>query len=56
MTRIPQDQRPPIRFDRLTSTVRPEIDNLAGSRFTDMFTPKRNGEWKIMNKVFHQHG
>ena len=38
------------------AAVRLEIDNWSGSRFTDMFTLlKLNGEWKIMNKVFHLH-
>ena len=38
------------------ATVRLEIDNWTGHRFTDLFTLlKVDGEWKIMNKVFHQH-
>ncbi len=38
------------------ATVRLEHDNWTGSRFTDLFTMlKVNGEWKIMNKVFHLH-
>ncbi len=38
------------------ATVRLELDNWTGSRFTDMFTLlKTDGEWKIMNKVFHLH-
>jgi hypothetical protein len=38
------------------ATVRLELDNWAGHRFTDMFTLlKVEGEWKIMNKVFHLH-
>jgi len=38
------------------ATVRLELDNWTGSRFTDMFTLLRvDGEWKIMNKVFHLH-
>ncbi len=38
------------------ATVRLELDNWTGSRFTDLFTLlKVDGEWKIMNKVFHQH-
>ncbi len=38
------------------ATVRLELDNWTGSRFTDMFTLlKVDGEWKIMNKVFHLH-
>ena len=38
------------------ATVRLELDNWTGSRFTDFFTLlKVDGEWKIMNKVFHLH-
>ena len=38
------------------ATVRLELDNWTGHRFTDLFTLlKVNGEWKIMNKVFHPH-
>ncbi len=38
------------------ATVRLELDNWTGSRYTDMFTLlKVDGEWKIMNKVFHLH-
>ncbi|MGI9424067.1 MAG: nuclear transport factor 2 family protein [Hyphomicrobiaceae bacterium] len=38
------------------ATVRLELSGLAGSRYTDMFTLlKVDGEWKIMNKVFHLH-
>ncbi len=38
------------------ATVRLELDNWTGSRFTDLVTLlKVNGEWKIMNKVFHLH-
>ncbi len=38
------------------ATVRLELDNWSGSRYTDMFTLlKVGGEWKIMNKVFHLH-
>ncbi len=38
------------------ATVRLELANWTGSRFTDMFTLlKVDGEWKIMNKVFHLH-
>ncbi|WP_223216413.1 nuclear transport factor 2 family protein [Rhizobium mesosinicum] len=33
-----------------------ESDNWTGYRFTDFFTLiKVDGEWKIMNKVFHLH-
>ncbi len=38
------------------ATVRLELDNWTGHRFTDLFTLlKVNGAWKIMNKVFHLH-
>ena len=38
------------------ATVRLELDNWTGHRFTDLFTlPKVDGEWKIMNRVFHLH-
>ena len=38
------------------ATVRLELENWSGRRFTDMFTLlKVDGEWKIMNKVFHLH-
>lgn len=38
------------------ATVRLELDNWTGHRFTDLFTlVKAEGEWKIMNKVFHLH-
>jgi len=38
------------------ATVRVEEDNWTGHRFTTLFTLlKVDGEWKIMNKVFHQH-
>ncbi len=38
------------------ATVRLELDNWTGYRFTDLFTLlKVDGEWKITNKVFHLH-
>ncbi len=38
------------------ATVRLEIDDWTGHRFTDQFNLlKVDGEWKIMNKVFHLH-
>ena len=38
------------------ATVRLELENWTGYRFTDLFTLlKVDGEWKIMNKVFHMH-
>ena len=38
------------------ATVRLELDGWTGSRYTDLFTLlKVDGQWKIMNKVFHLH-
>ncbi len=38
------------------ATVRLELNNWTGSRYTDLFTLlKVDGDWKIMNKVFHLH-
>lgn len=38
------------------ATVRLELENWTGYRFTDLFTLlKVDGEWTIMNKVFHLH-
>ncbi len=38
------------------ATVRLELDKWTGDRFTDLFSLlKIDGEWKIMNKVFHLH-
>ncbi len=38
------------------ATVRLELDNWTGHRYTDLFTLlKADGEWKIMSKVFHLH-
>ena len=38
------------------ATVRLELDNWTDHRYTDLFTLlKVDGEWKIMNKVFHLH-
>jgi len=38
------------------ATVRLELENWTGHRFTDLLTLlKVDGEWKIMNKVFHLH-
>ena len=38
------------------ATVRLELYNWIGHRYTDLFTMlKVDGEWKIMNKVFHFH-
>lgn len=38
------------------ATVRLELENWSGRRFTDLFTLlKVDGEWKIISKVFHLH-
>jgi hypothetical protein len=38
------------------ATVRLELNNWSGHRYTDLFTLlKVDGEWKIMSKVFHLH-
>ncbi len=38
------------------ATVRLDLNNLGGYRYTDLFTLlKVDGEWKIMSKVFHLH-
>jgi hypothetical protein len=38
------------------ATVRMELDNWTGHRFTDMFTLlKVDGQWKIISKVFYMH-
>ena len=38
------------------ATVRLELDNWTGNRFTDQFTLLNvDGDWKIINKVFHLH-
>ncbi len=38
------------------ATVRLELDNWSGSRYTDLFTMlKVDDQWKIMSKVFHLH-
>ena len=38
------------------ATVRLELENLSGHRYTDLLSLlKVDGEWKIMNKIFHLH-
>ena len=38
------------------ASVRVESDNWTGHRFTDFFNLlKLDGQWKVMNKVFHLH-
>ncbi len=45
-----------IDLAKTVATVRLELTNLNGARYTDMFTLlKVDGEWKIMSKVFHLH-
>ncbi len=45
-----------IDLTKTIATVRLELTNLNGARYTDMFTLlKVDGEWKIMSKVFHLH-
>jgi len=45
-----------IDFVESVAIVRLELDNWGMRRFTDLFTLlKVDGEWKIMNKVFHLH-
>ena len=45
-----------IDIEGTVATVRLELDNWTGHRFTDFFTLlKVDGEWKIMNKVFYLH-
>lgn len=61
------DQNPPaqglqvrvvsVNVEGTIASVRLDIDNWGGHRFTDMFTMlKVDGEWKVINKVFHLHG
>ena len=51
-----QAQIASIDLNGTVATVRLELDNWTGSRYTDLFTLlKVDGEWKIMNKVFHLH-
>jgi hypothetical protein len=45
-----------IDLNGTVATARVELYNWSGHRFTDLFTLlKVEGEWKIMNKVFHLH-
>ncbi len=51
-----EDQIASIDVTGTVATVRLELDNWTGFRFTDLFTLlKVDGDWKIMNKVFHVH-
>ena len=45
-----------IDIEGTVATVRLEADKWTGNRFTDFFTLlKLDGNWLIMNKVFHLH-
>lgn len=45
-----------IDIEGTVATVRLELDNWTGHRFTDLFTLlKTDGEWKIISKVFYLH-
>jgi Putative lumazine-binding len=45
-----------IDIEGTIATVRLELDNWTGHRFTDMFTLlNTDGEWKIISKVFYLH-
>ena len=45
-----------IDIEGTVATVRLELDNWTGHRFTDFFTLlKLDGEWKITSKVFYLH-
>jgi len=45
-----------IDVEGTAATVRIELDNWTGHRFTDFFTLVRiDGQWQIMSKVFHLH-
>lgn len=45
-----------IDIEGTIATVRIELDNWTGHKFTDMFTLlKMDGEWKIISKVFYLH-
>jgi len=45
-----------IDIEGTVATARVDSDNWTGYKFTDFFTLlKVDGEWKIMNKVFHLH-
>lgn len=45
-----------INLEGTAASVRLEIENWTGHRFTDMFTLVKFGDtWKIVSKVFHFH-
>ncbi len=46
----------PIDISHSTATVRVELSNWGGNKFSDQFTLiKTNDGWRIMQKVFHKH-
>lgn len=54
----PQTQARIVNIDiaKTVATVRLELDQWAGRRYTDFFTLlKTDGQWQIVNKVFHLH-
>ena len=45
-----------VNIEHSVASVRLDMDDWGGHRFTDMFTMLRvDGEWKVINKVFHLH-
>ncbi|MBT1451353.1 nuclear transport factor 2 family protein [Glaciecola sp. XM2] len=49
-------QAPKIDIEGSAATVRIELDNWTGHRFSDFFTlAKIDGQWQIMSKVFFLH-
>ncbi len=45
-----------VNVEQTVASVRLEMDDWGGHRFTDMFTVlKVDGAWKVINKVFHLH-
>lgn len=47
---------PRIDLEGSTASVRIELDDWTGHRFTDFFTLVRiDGRWQILSKVFHLH-
>jgi len=45
-----------INVNETTATVRLELYNWSGARYTDQLSLlKIHGEWKIISKVYHQH-
>ncbi len=51
-----EDRIASIDITGTVASVRLELENWTGFRFTDLLTLlKVDGDWKIMNKVFHVH-